>query len=44
MAPVLDVEPGSWYDPSFLQQLDTTSLRVSVGEGEKKVQNMRVGG
>jgi hypothetical protein len=44
LAPVLDVEPGSWYDPSFLQQLDTTALRVSVGEGEKKVQNMRVGG
>jgi len=44
LATVIDVEPGSWYDPTFLQQLDTTSLRVSVGEGEKKIQNMRVGG
>ena len=41
---VMDVEPGSWYDPAFLQQLDATALRVSIGEGEKKVQNMRIGG
>ncbi len=44
LAAVLDMEPGSWYDPDFLQQLDTTALRVSVGEGEKKIQNLRVGG
>ena len=41
-APVLDPEPGSWFDPAFLQQLDNTALRLSVGEGEKKEQNLRV--
>jgi hypothetical protein len=42
LAPVFDPEPGSWFDPVFLQQLDTTALRVTIGDGEKKVQNLRV--
>jgi hypothetical protein len=42
LAPVLDPEPGSWMDPAFLQQLDTTGVRVSLGEGEKKEQTLRV--
>jgi uncharacterized protein (DUF2141 family) len=41
---VLDPEPGTWYDPQFLQQLETQSMRVTLGPGEKKVQNLRVGG
>jgi hypothetical protein len=41
---VLDPEPGTWYDPQFLQQLETQSMRVTVGVGEKKVSNLRVGG
>lgn len=42
LAPVFDVEPGSWYDPAFLQQLDAGAVRVLVGEGEKKVQSLRI--
>jgi Carboxypeptidase regulatory-like domain/Polysaccharide lyase family 4, domain II len=42
IAPVLDPEPGSWFDPTFLQQLDSGATRVSLGEGEKKEQNLRV--
>ena len=42
IAPVLDPEPGVWYDPSFLQQLDAGALRVPLGIGEKKVQNLRI--
>lgn len=42
IAPVLDPEPGIWYDPAFLQQLDATALRVPLGDGEKKVQNLRL--
>ena len=42
IAPVFDPEPGSWFDPAFLQQLDATALRVQIGEGEKKVQNLRI--
>ena len=41
---VLDPEPGTWYDPQFLQQLETQSMRVTLGVGEKKVSNLRVGG
>lgn len=44
LVPVLDPEPGSWFDPAFLQQLDGSSLRVSIAEGEKKDQNLRVPG
>jgi carboxypeptidase family protein len=44
LVPVLDPEPGSWFDPAFLQQLDGSALRVSIAEGEKKEQNLRVPG
>ena len=44
IAPVVDVEPGAWFDPAFLQQLDATALRVSIAEGEQKVQNVRISG
>jgi hypothetical protein len=39
---VLDPEPGSWYDPAFLQQLDGNATRITLGEGEKKEQTLRV--
>jgi hypothetical protein len=38
---MVDVEPGAWFDPSFLQQVDTASTRITVGEGEKKIQNLQ---
>jgi hypothetical protein len=44
IAPVLDPEPGSWFDASFLQQLDGAAERFTLTDGEKKVQNIRVGG
>lgn len=44
IAPVLDPEPGTWFDPAFLQQLDSNALRVLIGVGEKKVQNLRISG
>jgi hypothetical protein len=43
LAPLLDPEPGSWFDATFLQQLDSGSERFSLSDGEKKVQNVRVG-
>ena len=33
-----------WYDPAFLEQLDSASVRVSIADGEKKEQNIRVAG
>ena len=40
---VTDVEPGEWYDPSFLAQLAPTAIKVAIGEGEKKRQDIRLG-
>jgi hypothetical protein len=44
LAPLFDLEPGATSDPAFLQQLETTSLRVTLQPGEKKAQDIRVGG
>jgi protocatechuate 3,4-dioxygenase beta subunit len=44
LAPVFDVEPGSTSDPAYLQQLEATSLRVTLQPGETRMQDMRVGG
>ena len=41
---VTDVEPGEWYDPAFLAQLLPVSIPVAVGEGEQKVQDIRLAG
>jgi hypothetical protein len=43
LAAVDDVEPGEWFDPAFLQQLVASSMTVTVGDGERKVQDVRVG-
>ncbi len=44
LAPAEDVEPGEWFDPTFLQRLSPAAIRVTIAEGEKKVQNVRIGG
>lgn len=44
LAPVFDIEPGATSDPAYLQQLEATSLRVTLQPGETKTQDMRVGG
>jgi hypothetical protein len=41
---VTDVEPGEWFNPDFLSQLLTASVAVTVGEGERKVQDLKVAG
>jgi hypothetical protein len=44
IAAVTDVEQGEWFDPSFLAQLVSASTKLTLAEGEKKVQSLRVGG
>jgi len=44
IAAVDDVEPGEWYDPSFLQRLLPSAVKVTIAEGEKKVQDLKMGG
>jgi hypothetical protein len=42
LATVFDPEPGAWYDPAYLHQLDASSTRFAIAAGEKKVQDVRV--
>jgi uncharacterized protein (DUF2141 family) len=39
---ITDAEPGEWFNPDFLAQMVGPSIGISLGEGEKKVQDIRV--
>jgi len=41
---VTDVEPGEWYDPDFLTQLAAAAMRLTLFDGEKKTQDIRLAG
>jgi hypothetical protein len=36
-----DAEPGEWFDPQFLQRLLASAMRVVIGDGDRKTQNLR---
>ncbi len=42
MTAVTDVEPGEWYDPSFLSQLTAASIPFTLNPGEQKMQDVKV--
>jgi hypothetical protein len=42
IAAVTDLEPGGQYDPEFLKALSAASIRVTLTEGTKKTQDLRV--
>ena len=42
LAALTDVDEGEWNDPAFLEQLVSSAIRVTVAEGEKKVQDIQV--
>lgn len=39
-----DVEQGEWMDPAFLARVARAGMRLTLTEGEKKVQDLRLGG
>jgi protocatechuate 3,4-dioxygenase beta subunit len=39
---ITDAEPGEWFNPEFLNQLVGPSIAISLAEGERKVQDIRV--
>ena len=43
LAALTDVDEGDWQDPAFLEQLVPGSIPIAIGEGERKVQDLRVG-
>ena len=44
LAAIDDVEPGEWFDPSFLQRLLPTAMKIAIAEGEQKVQDIKLSG
>lgn len=44
IAAVTDIDQDEWKDPAFLERLVPASARISIGEGEKKTQDLRIGG
>jgi len=43
LAAVTDMEPDPWRDPAFLRSLVVGGVRVTIGEGEQKTQDLRIG-
>jgi len=41
IAAIDDVEPDQWFDPALLQRLMATAMKISIAEGEQKVQDLR---
>ncbi len=39
---VTDMEPGEQSDPSFLELLSRSAIALTIGEGEKKTQDLRL--
>jgi uncharacterized protein (DUF2141 family) len=44
LAAIDDVETNEWFDPSFLQRLMPTAMKIAIAEGEQQVQDIRLGG
>jgi hypothetical protein len=43
LAAVVDPEPGQWFDPEFLRALAAASTTVTLGEGDTRTQDLRIG-
>jgi hypothetical protein len=44
IAALMDVEPDDLLDPAFFAQLAPGAVRITLGDGEQKIQNLRIGG
>jgi hypothetical protein len=44
LAAVTDLAQDDWGDPAFMEQVAAAAIRVTVGEGEKKVQDIKLAG
>jgi hypothetical protein len=44
VAALTDLESGEWNDPAFLEQLVSSSAKVTLREGETTRQDLRIGG
>jgi hypothetical protein len=44
LAALTDLEPGEWNDPSLLERIVGSAIRVTVRDGEMTRQDLRIGG
>ncbi len=44
LAMVTDFQPTEWYTPGFLQQVVPGAIRITLGEGEKRTQDLKLAG
>lgn len=42
LSAVDDVENGAWFDPSFLQTLTPAAMKLTIADGEQRVQDVRI--
>jgi len=42
IAAVTEVEDGQWFDPAFLRQIVGTSVAFTLGDGERRTQDLRI--
>jgi hypothetical protein len=42
IAAVTDVRSGEWFDPAFLKGLTSSAVAITLGEGEKKRQDLQI--
>jgi hypothetical protein len=39
---VKEIETGQWQDPEFLEGLRSQAVRITLGEGDTRVQDLKV--
>ena len=44
IAALTDVQPGEWRDPAFLEQLVAAAIKITLRDGEKTIQDIKIGG
>jgi hypothetical protein len=44
LAALTDIGPDDWPDPSFMEQIAASAIKITLGEGEKKVQDVKLSG
>ena len=44
LAAVTEIEDADWGDPGFMEQVAAAGLRLTIADGEQKVQDLQIGG
>jgi hypothetical protein len=42
LAVISELDQSSWGDPAFMEQVAAAAIRITIGEGEKKVQDIQI--